>query len=360
MEKTEEMKKAVAEELITRDYNRGILTKFGFRMRMLDAGFSVDEVLSKARALPSPPINKSSPVEAVAVKGHDWQKTSNDLVMWVCEDCKLALPGNKPGFTKPHPFAHPVCAPISNPVAWRVVAEPDLPWHFCRNREEAEHTAKNLLTYRRGCTSARVEPLYATPPAPTSQPIGWTSSDFGGRLEQSHSALIIKEQRSSMPHYTVPVYTTPPAPTSAVGGEKAQKLAEHVLTMTFITDAGLRARDLARAVLGIGEVKDDNLVYIITNGTLRVLPVDEPVFLIRAQDKLAGDVVMHYSHMAEIAGCSTDHVEQVRSVAEAMWDWAATHKTKLPDWPPRSHIQLWNAPSEDRSDGPDAAPVKPD
>lgn len=45
----------------------------------------------------------------VGVKAHDWQKTSNDLVTWVCADCKLAMPGDKPAFTKPNALAFPPC-----------------------------------------------------------------------------------------------------------------------------------------------------------------------------------------------------------------------------------------------------------
>ncbi|QAZ46800.1 hypothetical protein [Mesorhizobium sp. Pch-S] len=59
--------------------------------------------------------------------------------------------------------ASPVPASEPEPVAFRVVAEPNLPWSFYRKREEAEQAAKNLLMYRKGCTSARVEPLYANP-----------------------------------------------------------------------------------------------------------------------------------------------------------------------------------------------------
>ncbi len=45
------------------------------------------------------------------------------------------------------------------PFAWVVIAEPNQTWSFCRTRKEAEHTANNLLTYAKGCTGARIEPL---------------------------------------------------------------------------------------------------------------------------------------------------------------------------------------------------------
>lgn len=45
-------------------------------------------------------------------------------------------------------------------VAWRVLGEPDLPVHFARTEQDADHLINNLLTYRRGCTKAWKEPLY--------------------------------------------------------------------------------------------------------------------------------------------------------------------------------------------------------
>ncbi|WP_133116177.1 hypothetical protein [Mesorhizobium wenxiniae] len=56
------------------------------------------------------------------------------------------------------------------PVAWRVLAEPDLPVHFARTKADADHLVNNLLTYRKGCTKAWAEPLYLISTA-TSSPI---------------------------------------------------------------------------------------------------------------------------------------------------------------------------------------------
>lgn len=61
-------------------------------------------------------------------------------------------------------------APVA-PVAWRVLAEPNLPVSFARTKADADQIAHNLLTYRKGCTAARVEPLYASP-APAVEPVG--------------------------------------------------------------------------------------------------------------------------------------------------------------------------------------------
>ncbi|RWL14834.1 MAG: hypothetical protein EOR57_31305 [Mesorhizobium sp.] len=54
-------------------------------------------------------------------------------------------------------------------VAWRVLAEPNLPVHFARTKADADHLVNNLLTYRKGCTSARAEPLFASPPKPQTE-----------------------------------------------------------------------------------------------------------------------------------------------------------------------------------------------
>ncbi|MER9176198.1 hypothetical protein NKH72_21715 [Mesorhizobium sp. M0955] len=97
--------------------------------------------------------NPEAPAAPIA-KAHDWQKTKNDLVMWVCEDCKMALPG---GLTKPHPFTHPICeaAPVAPTSAGdgeivkaRVLDDKDLHgWDHQRHdfmREHAETFTNEL------------------------------------------------------------------------------------------------------------------------------------------------------------------------------------------------------------------------
>lgn len=44
---------------------------------------------------------------AFAEAAHDWIKSPNDLVMWVCNNCKLALSGYQSG--KPDIYAQPSC-----------------------------------------------------------------------------------------------------------------------------------------------------------------------------------------------------------------------------------------------------------
>ena len=59
-----------------------------------------------------------------------------------------------------------------------------------------------------------------------------------------------------------------------------------------------------------------------------LIPEDEPVFLLRAQDKLAWHIVKIYAWVAGLAGCSPELVALVRGHAEAMKAWP---KKKLPD-----------------------------
>jgi hypothetical protein len=55
---------------------------------------------------------------------------------------------------------------------------------------------------------------------------------------------------------------------------------------------------------------------------------DEPIFVLRAQDRLAADIVRQWADAAERAGCSGEKVIEARAVADAMESWPAR---KLPD-----------------------------
>ena len=83
----------------------------------------------------------------------------------------------------------------------------------------------------------------------------------------------------------------------------ARKLADLVLSMELVTDAGLVARRLAREVLGITDHgRAPALNPITTNGTTRLIPDDEPVFLVRGQDNVAGATVRAWADMAAANG----------------------------------------------------------
>lgn len=102
----------------------------------------------------------------------------------------------------------------------------------------------------------------------------------------------------------------------------AIELAHHILGMQMGTPAGRRARQLARQVIGIAD----------HNGTLRVIPVDEPVFLIRGQDVVGAAAVRAWADLAERAGSAPDIVAVARGHANKMDAWP---KKKVADLAPQ-------------------------
>lgn len=58
---------------------------------------------------------------------------------------------------------------------------------------------------------------------------------------------------------------------------------------------------------------------------------DEPIFVLRAQDRLAPHVVRHWAKLAEASGTPSAKVEEARALAELMTDWAMEHASKTPD-----------------------------
>lgn len=118
------------------------------------------------------------------------------------------------------------------------------------------------------------------------------------------------------------------------GGMVARELAEHVLSMQMGTAMGQRARQLARQVLGIADHGElAGAVTVNTNGTYRVIPADEPVFLIRGQDAVGADAVRAWADLAEAAGSGPDILAMARGHAEKMDAWP---KKKVADAAPAS------------------------
>lgn len=62
-----------------------------------------------------------------------------------------------------------------------------------------------------------------------------------------------------------------------------------------------------------------------------IIPDDEPVFLLRGQDRLAADAVEFYAALVQAAGGSADVVEKSRRWASEMRAWSPR---KLPDITP--------------------------
>lgn len=110
----------------------------------------------------------------------------------------------------------------------------------------------------------------------------------------------------------------------------ARKLAELVLDMDMTTDKGLVARRLAREVLGITDHgRAPAMNQITTNGTTRLIPDDEPVFLLRGQDKHAAMSVRCWAQLVENdEGPHSEIAAVARAHADKMDAWP---KKKAPD-----------------------------
>lgn len=111
----------------------------------------------------------------------------------------------------------------------------------------------------------------------------------------------------------------------------ARELAELILDMGMVTEKGQAARQLARQVLGIDDARlQPSLSAINTNGTTRLIPKDEPVFLIRGQDVVSGDAVRAWADLAERSGADAGILQIAREHADKMDAWP---KKKVADLP---------------------------
>lgn len=109
----------------------------------------------------------------------------------------------------------------------------------------------------------------------------------------------------------------------------AYELADLVLRMQMGTSNGQAARQLARQVLGT-TAGTTSIRAFDTNGTLRIIPADEPVFLIRGQDVAGGDAVRAWADLAEAAGAAPDILAIAREHAAKMDAWPRKKVADLP------------------------------
>lgn len=58
---------------------------------------------------------------------------------------------------------------------------------------------------------------------------------------------------------------------------------------------------------------------------------DEPVFVLRAQDKLAAPLVKLWAELALLHGCDILKCQQAYELADEMIEWALTGRAKFPD-----------------------------
>ncbi|GAI58943.1 unnamed protein product [marine sediment metagenome] len=64
-----------------------------------------------------------------------------------------------------------------------------------------------------------------------------------------------------------------------------------------------------------------------------LIPEDEPVFLLRAQDVTAPDAVRYWAMRAGEAGALKNITDAAEEQAEAMVEWQREHEIKIPDMP---------------------------
>lgn len=119
--------------------------------------------------------------------------------------------------------------------------------------------------------------------------------------------------------------------TGAKEAATAHELAEVVLSMHLVTAAGQTAKRLARALLGVADCgAAPDVVAVTTNGTTRLIPKEEPVFLIRGQDVAGGDAVRAWADLAERQGAAPEILRVAREHAALMDAWP---QKKTPDLP---------------------------
>lgn len=59
--------------------------------------------------------------------------------------------------------------------------------------------------------------------------------------------------------------------------------------------------------------------------------IDEPLFVLRAQDALAPEIVREWAYRALKLGTPLAKVDEARRLADAMENWQIEHSRKIPD-----------------------------
>lgn len=68
-----------------------------------------------------------------------------------------------------------------------------------------------------------------------------------------------------------------------------------------------------------------------------LIPDDEPVFLVRAQDVCAIPTLLAWIHQARHVGASEEIIELVKAQIDRMADWKISHAVKVPDLPGKAN-----------------------
>jgi len=69
----------------------------------------------------------------------------------------------------------------------------------------------------------------------------------------------------------------------------------------------------------------------LADGCLSKVAEDEPVFVLRANDRLAPLVVMDWIAKAEMMGVPKEKIEGANDLLIKMWEWQGANGSKLPD-----------------------------
>jgi hypothetical protein len=66
--------------------------------------------------------------------------------------------------------------------------------------------------------------------------------------------------------------------------------------------------------------------------TLAKVPVGEPIFVLRAQDRTAPNTVRHWANMnAMLEGSSQEKIDEAHALADAMEEWQVSNGSKIAD-----------------------------
>jgi len=68
------------------------------------------------------------------------------------------------------------------------------------------------------------------------------------------------------------------------------------------------------------------------------IPADEPVFLLRGQDKFAPHLLIKWAGYMRLNGGDLEMARMVEDHAQLMIEWQNTHSSKLPDLPKSSKV----------------------
>ena len=67
--------------------------------------------------------------------------------------------------------------------------------------------------------------------------------------------------------------------------------------------------------------KEERMAAVLGRGCLGKAKDDEPIFILRGQDILAGPLVRLWADLAQIAVCPQEKVDEANDLAEKMKNW---------------------------------------